>query len=493
MAAVLDAAADSVEEVAKSITECGRLGVIVMPVSVNHSSAGFTFERLGEDYLTQHQAQPYAIRFGLSAIKSVGAAPVQSIIAAREEGGPFQNLEDFCARVERHALNKRVVEAFIKSGAMDDLPGTRHQKLQIVDQAISAGIEAQKASEAGQSSLFDLFGEDNAAQSQVSVSSIALPAVQETAEQRKEWLAWEKEYLGMYISPHPVIEALANTDTSGVTPLSAAAAHVGKTCTFIGMVTGVRGIATKKGDSMLVAVLEDMESSIEMVAFPRVLAKYSDTLQEDAVLRISAKVDNRRDTLQLVVEECEEVNTVDDTAQPEASGAAWQHEPASDSSDSSEAEEQTPAAEAPQAEPAAETAAEPAPAAIPTLEKPVNAIKSRTRVSARQKQPAAQEPPAASNGYGNGNGNGHHNGPTQDLRLHLPRTQDLAADTRCMQDIHDLLSRHSGSEQITLYLPNNEGIVVLLPHYTVAISNELITALMGILGEDGVEVGPIEE
>lgn len=306
MAAVLSAASD-VKEVAKSVADCVLLGVAVLPVDINHSSESFTIEEVAADKsgnLPAGVRYNRGIRFGLSAIKNVGSGPVQSIIATRDESGPFSSLEDFCARVDRQAINKRVLESLIKSGAMDNLPGTRRQKLSILDQAISAGMETQKARDVGQIGLFDaMFA--STTDMQTEVRAIPMPHIDETPDQKKEQLAWEKELLGMYVYGHPVAQALQGINTTGTTRLSDINEDsVGQLVTIIGLITGVRRISTKKGDPMLVAVLEDIDSSIEVVAFPKTLTSYGELLQEDAVVRITAKVDNRRDNLQLIIEQC---------------------------------------------------------------------------------------------------------------------------------------------------------------------------------------------
>jgi DNA polymerase-3 subunit alpha len=526
MAAVLDAAAGSTEDVAKAVAECGRLGVEVLPPDVNQSHTGFRFQR----HLDEHGTDRLAIRFGLSAIKNVGHGPVQSIIAAREQDGPFKNLEDFCARIERQALNKRVVEALIKCGAMDDMPGTRHQKLDILDQALAAGSEAQKAREAGQSSLFDLFGEDDAgAAAEVNVAAIPLPTTKETPEQKKEQLGWEKELLGMYVTEHPVGNALAGLDTSDTTPLSEAEDHIGEACTYIGLLTGKREITTRKGDTMLVGDLEDLESKISVVAFPRVYEQHSDLLVDDAVLRLTAKADNKRGSLQLIIDQCAalepaemaEIPAVPAAVQPEMDiedMGAYEHTEAT----AEPAEPAPPPAEAvtaPEPAPSAEAAPEPSPAPtvpeIPTLTGPVRSIKARQRVNARsesEKHSSATNGHAnggstngstnggsangGANGSANGSANGEqHNGdsgPTRDLRLHLPRTGDLTADTRRMQDLHELLRTHEGTDQVTLYLQRGQELVVLRPYYTVHVSHALLDELNAFLGHESVDLVSLE-
>ncbi|HEX5691029.1 MAG TPA: OB-fold nucleic acid binding domain-containing protein, partial [Roseiflexaceae bacterium] len=303
MAAVLTAAAGQIEDVAKSVAECGRLGVAVLPADVNRSHNGFAIEQLPDGQLADYPNRQ-GVRFGLSAIRNVGEGPLSMVLKSREKDGPFTSLEVFCERVDRAALNKRVLESLIKCGAMDTLPGTRRQKLAIMDQALGAGVEAQRAREAGQASMFDLFGGDSGGGG-VSVQSIPLPIIREEPQHHKEQLAWEKELLGMYVSAHPIAKALEGLDLSNVTQLGQISDElVGQTLTFCGMIIGVRRLATKKGDNMLVATFEDLESSIELVAFPKTSEKYREVLQDDALLCVTAKVDKSRrdDTLQLLLE-----------------------------------------------------------------------------------------------------------------------------------------------------------------------------------------------
>lgn len=519
MAAVLSAAAGTTEDVAKGVAETLRLGVAVLPANVNRSHMGFTIEELPAANVQGGITHQRGIRFGLSAIKNVGVGPVSEIIKARDADGPFHSLEDFCARVDRHALNKRVVESLIKSGAMDDLPGTRRQKLAILDQALAAGIDAQKAREAGQVSMFEMLGGDAAATS-VSVSSIPMPTLTESAADKKEELAWEKELLGMYISEHPVVQALRGLNYEDTLSLNAITEeHVGHTYTFIGMLTGVRRIATKKGDAMLVAELEDLERKIEIVVFPRTLEQYGDLLQEETVLQVTAKVDNRRDTLQLVVERCAPIDTLTASATDEqdkrqpapgtGSGAATTGEtsllparvlregpgfaedtpliphqnhtnangqPSIDVNDQQSATAATSVAAHPAPEPVATPPSAPAANAV-------TVIKARTRVS-------LDNGGANKNGDGQ-EGNGYHadpQPPVRHLHLHLPRSEDFDADVQLMQNTDSLLRTSEGQDEVLLHLPNGIGTVVLRPRYRVQLSTVLIAQLQEILGEHRVEV-----
>jgi len=483
MTAVLTGAGGVIEDVTKAAIEARRLGVAILPPDVNRSQKGFTIEPLAEP-LPPGVTYNRGIRFGLMAIKNVGEGPVEAIIAARESGGPFQSLEDLCARVDRHALNKRTLESLIKAGALDSLPGTRRQKLAILDQAVTAGSEAQKAREIGQSSLFDIFG--GMPGSNPTVSRIPLPLINETAADQKEVLRWEKELLGLNLSDDPIAKALEGIDTTGATDLgSIEAEHIGETLTFVGVLSGVRRIATKKGETMLVATLEDLTGSIELVVFPKVLAKCADLLQNDAVVRVTAKVDNRRDTPQLVVESVEAPQSIDQamSVQP----VEMDLEGVSDDLNS-ELKIELPSPSVVEPQPAVAVAPSPPPSLSPAKPPAV-----------RPRQPVKLA------SHGNGNGDGYSNGHSasrssapgaeggrgegvsaRNLRIYLPRSHDFDADVALMQHVHQILSNSHGHDQVTLYVPNGVGMVVLQSQHTITISDALIAELQQVLGPERV-------
>jgi DNA polymerase-3 subunit alpha len=516
MAAVLSAAAGEIEEVAKSVAECVRLGVAVLPPDVNRSNEGFTMERLPEGQALEFTNR-VGIRFGLSAIRNVGSGPVGAIIAVRENGGPFKSLEEFCDRIDRHALNKRVLESLIKCGAMDALPGNRHQKMAILDQALAAGIEAQRSREAGQATMFDFLGGGNS--SEPSTQSIPMPMIKHEPQHDKERLAWEKELLGMYVSDHPIASALAGIDLSNVTAISKLnddADLVGQTLTFCGMITGVRRLATKKGDSMLVANIEDMESTIELVAFPKSYEKYRDLLVDDALLCITAKVDRGRrdDTIQLLLETAKPIEAapraeasqppveMDLNGETEIQEFAARPNPAEPPPDDAPhpvemimastdgAEKGSARVAAPEiVVPATMPAAQVAPPAEPSG--PISIIKSRVKVSAsgtaNGNGNGHSNGNGSSNGHssGNGNGNGH---SKHTLRLLMPRTNDFDADVRVMQSVHDVLRISEGEDEVIIHIDKAGGLVMLKSNHTVRCSDDLLGALRGVLGPERVIV-----
>jgi DNA polymerase III, alpha subunit len=188
MAAVLKGAGGVTEDIAKAVNECRQRGVPVLGPDINASALDFTIREFRDPSDGQIRR---GILFGLAAIKNVGAGPIEAILRERDANGPFRSLEDLCERVDRHALNKRVLESLIKAGALDPLPGTRRQKLAILDTAMEAGARAQKNRETGQ---IDMFG-NIVADTDAPIGAIPLPTINETPDDRKEQLAWEKELL----------------------------------------------------------------------------------------------------------------------------------------------------------------------------------------------------------------------------------------------------------------------------------------------------------
>jgi len=485
LAAVLKGAGGVTENITKAVNECRARGVTVLGPDVNTSGLDFSIRQFRDPSDGQVKR---GILFGLCAIKGVGAGPMEALIRERERGGPFKSLEDFCDRVDRHALNRRVLESLIKSGAMDSLPGTRRQKLAILDQAIEAGARAQKNRETGQ---IDMFG-GLASEGDTSVSSIPLPIITETADDRKEQLTWEKELLGVTFSSDPRKQALETMDKSDLTPIAdlkdpeRAEELIGKTLTFAGLLTGARRISTKKGDSMLVAMLEDeTEETVELVAFPKSFEKYRDLLQEDALLRVTAKVDRRNDGVQLVLEAAAPLDT---TAPPPDTGlpTAMDLEGIADADVNGGAADVAGDAPVPPANPApADPAPAPSPAAPEPIAAPVSIIKPR--------------PKPATNGNGHANdhradGSGRPNGSdaparsTATLRLRLPAARDFDVGVQLMQQVYEVLRENSGEDTVIIHLPRDNGTVLMKARSGVTCTDALIDRLSGILGPERVAV-----
>lgn len=271
MTALLTSVMDSQDKVGLYVAESRKLDIIVLPPDVNASDVGFTVENGG-------------IRFGLTAIKGVGTAAVEAMVAARTADGPFSDLFDFSARVSGTICNRTALEALIKSGAMDGLPGNRAQKLALADAAIDMGQAAARDRAAGQ---INLFGDvSDTAQSIVP----DLPPLPEYAP--KELLAMERDFLGLYISDHPIHaheETLLRYRTASIEELSEARPN--EEVIVGGMLTVVKPHISKNGKQMAFLTLDDLTGSMEITVFAEPYEKAKALLQQDAIVLIKGTVD----------------------------------------------------------------------------------------------------------------------------------------------------------------------------------------------------------
>lgn len=288
MAAVLTAEMGDSAKVSAAVVEARRLGVDVLPPSINASSAQFAVERS-------------AIRFGLAAIKGVGSAPVEAIVHERERQGPFASLEDLCGRVDLRLVNRKTLECLIKAGALDEL-GDRSQLLDDLEKAVATGQHMQRASLAGQTSLFG-----GPTTPTARPGKQAAPPPSPAAQ--KERLHWEKELLGLYLSEHPLMRVAASIAAQATHAVSRVGEDaIGQKVTVGGMVASTRQIMTKSGQTMLYAELEDVTGSLEVVVFPRTYESTRDVWADDAILFVTGKAEMRGDRIQVICEQARPVN-----------------------------------------------------------------------------------------------------------------------------------------------------------------------------------------
>ena len=307
MAAQLLVERDKTEKVINFVSECRRMGVDVLPPDVNYSGLDFEIQLRPPETQTMAHRDPSlgypfpvpegsAIRFGMAAIKNVGEGPVEAILAARNEGGAFTGLEEFCDRVDLRKVGKRPLEFLIKAGALDRF-GFRSQLLAVLDQMVAQSTSVHDARDAGQLSMFDLMGGSGDAH----VSPIRLPDIEEV--KGKEKLTWEKELLGVYSISHPLLQL--DVDLKKVTSCSCAELDErfdGKGVTLAGLIAGIRTINTKKGDQMAFVQLEDLQGGCEVVFFPKTYAEYKDKLVADAVVIVKGKAQTREGETSLLAE-----------------------------------------------------------------------------------------------------------------------------------------------------------------------------------------------
>jgi DNA polymerase-3 subunit alpha len=307
MAAQLLIERDKTEKVTNFITECRRMGIEVLPPDVNYSGLDFEIQQRPSDttqlaHRDPSLAYPFpvpegsAIRFGMAAIKNVGEGPVETILAARNDGGAFASLEDLCERVDLRHVNKRALECLIKAGCFDRF-GKRTQLLEVIDLMVGNSASVHDVRQSGQLSMFDLMGSGSVAQ----VSPIRLPDVEEA--KGKEKLQWEKELLGVYSISHPLHSFGAKLQK--VTTCSCAELderYNDKVVMLGGMITSVRTITTKKGDPMAFVQFEDLQGACEVVFFPKVYAEHKEKLVADQVLLIFGKAQTREGRTSLLAD-----------------------------------------------------------------------------------------------------------------------------------------------------------------------------------------------
>ncbi len=270
MSALLTSQTGNTAQVVKYINECREMGIKVLAPDVNVSGFDFTPDHDG-------------IRFGLGAIKNVGAAAVESIVAARASGGRFRSLYEFCERVDLGAVNRRMIESFIKAGAMDSLEGSRAQLTAIIDSAMESGARAHKDRESGQSGLFSTLIEEQAP------TEHPLPKVQDWTDHEK--LTGEKEMLGFYITGHPLdahmdkVRELA-THTTGKLEGLAKNTEIA----LCGILTGIARRRSKEGKLWASMQIEDLEGSIEAMVFSTQYERLMSSLSEDKAVLVRGLV-----------------------------------------------------------------------------------------------------------------------------------------------------------------------------------------------------------
>lgn len=295
MAALMSSVIERVDKFSEYILTCRRMmGIEILPPDINLGESGFS-------------VSGNSIRYGLSAIKSVGKPVVDAILEERKLNGPFHSMEDFVTRLSQKEVNKRTLENFIKSGALDSLPGTRKQKLMVAPMMLENKSRERKNGFEGQMSLFDIVPEEERAEYQ-----ITFPDVGEYS--REELLAFEKEILGVYISGHP-LDQYEELWKKNITATSAdflvdeeteqAAVRDDMRVVIGGTVEGKTVKMTRTNQRMAFVTLEDLMGSVEVIVFPKDYESKRELFEEDAKLFIRGRVSIGDDPVGKLI--CEQV------------------------------------------------------------------------------------------------------------------------------------------------------------------------------------------
>ncbi|MEU0268341.1 DNA polymerase III subunit alpha [Nocardioides sp. NPDC006303] len=303
MAALLTSVKNDKDKMAIYLNECRRMKIAVLPPDVNESAHDFT--AVGSD-----------IRFGLTAVRNVGAQVVDGIVEARTSKGRFEDFNDYLSKVPERACNKRVIESLIKAGAFDDMKHRRRALVAIHETAVDQYIDIKRNEAIGQDSLFGGLDEDGGDGFGVSV---AIPDMDEW--DKMTLLGHEREMLGLYVSDHPLMgleHVLANgTDcTIGQLMTDETRPH-NTTVTVSGLVTNVNRRITKKGDAWATVTLEDLEGSVEVLLFPSSYQLAAPHLVEDSIIRVKGQLSRDKDQPEL---RGQEVTVPDLTGGPGAAG-----------------------------------------------------------------------------------------------------------------------------------------------------------------------------
>ena len=279
MAALMTSFMEHTGKITEYIMNCRKMGIEILPPDINEGEYRFT---------------PYEgnIRYGLAAIKGVGRPVIDEIVAERELGGRYRSLKDFCMRLSGKSVNKRTVESFIKSGALDSLPGTRKQKMYSYISIMDGVNQEKKGTLSGQMSLFDFASPEEQKELEVKMPDVG-------EYEKEEILGFEKEVLGVYISGHPLEEYVATLEKNITRTTADFEVVDGETepkvkdqerAVIGGMITGRTVKATRTNNMMAFLTVEDLYGTVEVIVFPRDYEKYRTLLEEDAKVFIQGRV-----------------------------------------------------------------------------------------------------------------------------------------------------------------------------------------------------------
>ncbi|MEP7103243.1 MAG: DNA polymerase III subunit alpha [Candidatus Dojkabacteria bacterium] len=297
MTALLHSDISDMDRVATDMSEVRRLGYKVLPPSVNMSNVDFTAE--GED----------SIRFGLGAIKNVGAKTCSAILLERNANGVFRNFDDLIGRVGLANFNRKSIECLIKAGTMDEF-GDRNSLLKIIPEVMNKFAEKKKIQDVGQTDMFAMLEDEHDEPIITNYSATPFPPTEPSSE--KEKMNWEKELLGLFITTHPLDTFKWVTLTGRYNKLSEVEhMSAGQKVKFLALITSLKITYTKKDNAKMAIInLEDFHGKSESVLFPRVYEKFAHFIDESRPLIVEAMINERDDKKSLIINSLEHAGTL---------------------------------------------------------------------------------------------------------------------------------------------------------------------------------------
>ena len=446
MAAVLRAAAGNSDRIRAAAAECARLKIKLLPPDANNSEASFSLERFADGRS--------AIRFGLATVKNVGRAAVEPLIAERAANGPFESVDDLSERIDARALNRRALESLAKAGAFDSLPRSNGSAEPMSRGEIVAGAEdisrrarrAQELRESGQTSMFDLFGNE------VATPKPLISTQEETAEvTASEQLNWERELLGAYVSRHPLQAAAVELQSQVSHSLAEVNDELlGQSLTVAGLVNNIRQLTTKRGDQFAAVEIEDLSGAQELTIWPEQWQQTRALWNQNRIVIADVVVRSRgNDMLSLAVERAQ----------------AW-----SDPPQTADAEEE------PDAPAAAARIEAGGPHPPPPATPPQSAPTERRTAPPPPSLAAAQPTAAASNGE-----------PPMALWVTLRDSGDRELSQDLLKRLGDLLQAMSGDAPVFLRIENGSQstLLALSDSWRVKADYALKATIAALLGQHG--------
>jgi DNA polymerase-3 subunit alpha len=305
LSALLTSVKTNLDKAAIYLAECRTMDIDVLVPDVNRSASDFA----PITTVDEHGAEREQILFGLSAIRNVGEGLVELIVDERDANGPFVDFHEFCERVNTQVLNRKAIESLIKAGGFDSMGHPRQGLLAVYSQIIDATVARRREHDMGVMSLFGASDDGPIFDERVAIPDLEFD--------KKARLAFEKEMLGLYVSDHPLLgaeQSLRRRTDCSLGELDDA--EDGARRTVGGIVSGLQKKWTKRGDLMAVFTLEDLQGSVEVMVFPKMMAEVGHLLEDDAVVIVSGRVDKRDDTPKLVPSEVSRFEPVVDESPP---------------------------------------------------------------------------------------------------------------------------------------------------------------------------------
>lgn len=282
MAALMSTEMEDTNKILVFISDCKQHGIRLLAPHVNNSEHDFTV------------TADKQIRYGLGALKGMGKSAIESIVAARKQGGPFKSFYDFCVRVDLRRVTKKVIEVLIKAGAFDTWGFSRKALYESIDKTVEAALTTQKNESLGQSDLF-------LSSTRQDPAGLEVPQIPEWSQ--KELLGFEKEVFGFYFSGHP-LEVYESSLAKLVSHNTGELKNVGhnKAITLGGTILSHRTIHTRKGDKMAFAELEDLRGTVEVIVFSKTFKKYGHLLNSSEPLIVKGTVDHSDEGVKIISE-----------------------------------------------------------------------------------------------------------------------------------------------------------------------------------------------